>query len=320
MDPLISIIGPVYKVEAYLPQCLDSICGQTYQNLEILLVDDGSPDRCGEICDKYAARDSRIRVLHKQNGGLSDARNAGMQQMSGSYLMFVDSDDMLPPDAVQTLFETALSENAELVIGDHRRFSEMLPEENAKKKTVEVHRLTGSEAMRDMLQNGCAAWARLYQREIHQHIPFPVGEINEDEAIAIQILENCTRVVKTSEVVYYYRCRPESITTSDFAAPKMAWSKHCAENLKYIQAHHPSLEPDAAARYRGSLLWSLTEIALSDQDFTLQVDQLVSQLRKNNTLFQKTDFAFWQDRIRLFILTYFPFWVYKRLLRFKRGI
>lgn len=320
MDPLISVIVPVYKVEAYLPQCLDSICGQTYQNLEILLVDDGSPDRCGEICDQYAARDSRIRVLHKQNGGLSDARNAGMQQMTGSYLMFVDSDDMLPPDAVQTLFETALSENAELVIGDHRRFSGMLPEENAKKKTVEVHRLTGSEAMRDMLQNGCAAWARLYQREIHQHIPFPVGEINEDEAIAIQILENCTRVVKTSEVVYYYRCRPESITTSDFAAPKMAWSKHCAENLKYIQAHHPSLESDAAARYRSSLLWSLTEIALSDQDFTLQVDQLVSQLRKNNTLFQKTDFAFWQDRIRLFMLTYFPFWVYKRLLRFKRGI
>ena len=154
MDPLISVIVPVYKVEAYLPQCLDSICGQTYQNLEILLVDDGSPDRCGEICDQYAARDTRIRVIHKQNGGLSDARNAGMQQMTGSYLMFVDSDDMLPPNAVQTLFETALSENAELVIGDHRRFSEMLPEENAKKKTVEVHRLTGSEAMRDMLQNG----------------------------------------------------------------------------------------------------------------------------------------------------------------------
>ena len=319
MNPLISVIVPVYKVEEYLPQCLDSICGQTYQNLEILLVDDGSPDRCGEICDQYAARDSRIRVLHKQNGGLSDARNAGMQQMSGSYLMFVDSDDMLPPDAVQTLFETALSENAELVIGDHRRFSEMLPEENLKKKTVEVHRLTGSEAMRDMLQNGCAAWARLYQREIHQHIPFPVGEINEDEAIAIQILENCTRVVKTSEVVYYYRCRPESITTSDFAAPKMAWSKHCAENLKYIQAHHPSLESDAAARYRGSLLWSLTEIALSDEDYAGETQALLSALQSQKKLFCAAPFSYRQDRLRMWLLLHVPFSVYRAIIRFRRS-
>ena len=319
MEPLISVIVPVYKVEAYLPQCLDSICGQTYHNLEILLVDDGSPDRCGEICDQYAARDSRIRVLHKQNGGLSDARNAGMQQMSGSYLMFVDSDDMLPPDAVQTLFETALSENAELVIGDHRRFSEILPEENSKKNIVEVHRLTGSEAMRDMLQNGCAAWARLYQREIHQHIPFPVGEINEDEAIAIQILENCTHVVKTSAVVYYYRCRPESITTSDFAAPKMAWSKHCAENLKYIQAHHPSLESDAAARYRGSLLWSLTEIALSDENYAGETQALLSALRSQKKLFYAAPFSYRQDRLRMWLLLHFPFFVYRAIIRFRRS-
>ena len=319
MNPLISVIVPVYKVEEYLPQCLDSICGQTYQNLEILLVDDGSPDRCGEICDQYAARDSRIRVLHKQNGGLSDARNAGMQQMSGSYLMFVDSDEMLPPDAVQTLFETALSENAELVIGDHRRFSEILPEENSKKNIVEVHRLTGSEAMRDMLQNGCAAWARLYQREIHQHIPFPVGEINEDEAIAIQILENCTHVVKTSAVVYYYRCRPESITTSDFAAPKMAWSKHCAENLKYIQAHHPSLESDAAARYRGSLLWSLTEIALSDENYAGETQALLSALRSQKKLFYAAPFSYRQDRLRMWLLLHFPFFVYRAIIRFRRS-
>lgn len=319
MEPLISVIVPVYKVEAYLPQCLDSICGQTYQNLEILLVDDGSPDRCGEICDQYAARDTRIRVIHKQNGGLSDARNTGMQQMSGSYLMFVDSDDMLPPDAVQTLFETALSENAELVIGDHRRFSEMLPEENLKKKTVEVHRLTGSEAMRDMLQNGCAAWARLYQREIHQHIPFPVGEINEDEAIVLRILENCTRVVKTSAVVYYYRCRPESITTSAFSAPKMAWSKHCAENLKYIQARHPDLVPDAAARYRGSLLWSLTEIALSDEDYDREVQALLSALRGQKELFCAAPFSYRQDRLRMWLLLHVPFSVYRAIIRFRRS-
>ena len=319
MEPLISVIVPIYNVEMYLPQCLDSICGQTYQNLEILLVDDGSPDRCGEICDQYAARDTIIRVIHKQNGGLSDARNAGMEQMNGSYLMFVDSDDLLPSNAVQTLIEAAFSENAELVIGDYRRFSDMFPEEKTEKNAVEFHLLTGSEAMQDMLQNGCAAWARLYQRKIHQHISFPVGEINEDEAIVLHILENCNRVVKTNAVVYYYRCRPESITTSVFAASKMVWAKHCAENLKHIQDHHSSLTSDAAARYRGSLLWSLTEIALSDEDYMGETRALLSALRSQKKLFYAAPFTYRQDRLRMWLLLHFPFSVYRAIIRFRRS-
>ena len=112
--PLISVIVPVYKVEKYLERCVKSICAQTYQNLEIVLVDDGSPDQCGEMCDMFAKQDSRIRVVHKENGGLSDARNAGLDVMTGDYVGFVDSDDWIEPDMYQVLYERLIKEKAEI--------------------------------------------------------------------------------------------------------------------------------------------------------------------------------------------------------------
>ena len=115
--PLISVIVPVYKVEEFLPKCVASIRGQTYENLEIILVDDGSPDGCGAMCDGYAREDARIKVIHKKNGGLSDARNAGIDIARGEYIGFVDSDDWSEPEMYETLLTTALKENVKLVCG-----------------------------------------------------------------------------------------------------------------------------------------------------------------------------------------------------------
>ena len=111
---LISVIVPIYKVEKYLEQCVDSIIAQTYQNLQIVLVDDGSPDRCGEICDRYASENKNIVVIHKKNGGLSDARNAGIQAASGAWLAFIDSDDFIDPDMMETLYNLAVSNQAKM--------------------------------------------------------------------------------------------------------------------------------------------------------------------------------------------------------------
>ena len=318
MEPLISVIVPIYNVEVYLRHCVDSICNQTYRNLEIILVNDGSPDRCGEICDAYAARDPRIRVIHKANGGLSDARNAGLASASGSYLMFVDSDDLLPRDAVHSLISMALSENADLVIGKHVRFSDVVPDITASGISAAPQILNSAEAMKDMLESGCAAWARLYRREIHQSIPFPVGEINEDEAIVLRILENCKKILKTDVIVYFYRCRPESITSSDFSTKKLAWQKHCADNLKFIQKNYPELEADAAARYRDSLLWSLTEIAQSTGDYSEEIRALKAALQRHEQLFFTAPFSYPQDRIRMWFLSKLPFGIYRTLLHLKR--
>ncbi|MBQ9761493.1 MAG: glycosyltransferase family 2 protein [Oscillospiraceae bacterium] len=315
MEPLISIIVPVYKVEAYLGPCVDSILAQTYRNIEIILVDDGSPDCCGGICDDYANRDSRVVVIHKKNGGLSDARNAGMEIAKGDYFVFVDSDDLLPEKAVETLLEIAQRTDAQLVIGDHRRFADV-PEATGESHGYGV--MTTEEAMGDMFRNGCAAWARLYRREVHEGILYPVGEINEDEAIVLRLLERCSRVAKTDAVVYHYRCRPESITTSSFSPKKMHWPEHCAANLRIVQEKWPELEEVAAARYRGSLLWVLSEIALSNERFPEIAKSSVKQLRQHRRLFRRVPFRFRQDRIRVEVLIYLPFGFYKKMLRLKR--
>ena len=276
MEPLISVIVPVYNVEPYLRKCVDSILNQTYRNLEVILVDDGSPDGCPAICDEYAEMDHRVRVIHKENGGLSDARNAGMAVMNGDYLSFVDSDDLLPVNAIETLHRIAVEENADLVIGGHNRFEDT-PLTNTDTELF-VKRWTPVEAMADMLRNGCASWARLYRRELHQSILFPVGEINEDEAIVLPLLERCKTVAVTNEVVYYYRCRPESITTAVFNRKKMSWVKHCRDNLAFIRKKYPHLEYYAIARYQDSILWLLSEICLQKSGFELEWENLKSEL------------------------------------------
>ena len=315
MEPLLSVIVPVYKVEAYLRNCVDSILAQTYQNLEIILVDDGSPDNCGAICDEYASKDSRIRVIHKPNGGLSDARNAGMSIATGEYLMFVDSDDLLTLNAAQTLMGLAAQEQADIVIGNHLRFEEELPQIPTCSAAPNVH--TPEEAAADMLQNGCAAWARVFRRSIHEGIDFPVGEINEDEAIVLKLYDRCQRIVKTAEVVYLYRCRPESITTTSYNPKKLIWVKHCRDNLAFIRSHHPLLELDAAKRYRGSILWALREIALSPEDFTEVRKQLVKELRCNAAIFKHAPFPLRTDRLRYSLVRHCPFFVFKAMLHIR---
>lgn len=318
MEPLLSVIIPVYNVEPYLRKCVDSVLNQTYRNLEVILVDDGSPDGCGAICEEYAAKDDRVRVIHKANGGLSDARNAGLAQMTGEYLTFVDSDDWLDDHALEFLYQALTESNADFVIGQHDRVEEgtgrilQMPERKA-----DLIWMDRREAIRHMLQQGCAAWARLYKKEIHAGIEFPVNEINEDEAIVLQLLERCHTVAEIGQVVYHYRCRPESITTSSFSPKKLVWPRHCRDNLAFVRENYLELELDAAARYRGSLLWALTEIAVSEEDYSAEAESLLRDLRQNAAVFHKAPFQNPGDKLRLRILLWAPFSVYRMLVRWK---
>ena len=298
MEPLISVIVPVYKVEPYLNKCVDSILNQTYRNLEVILVDDGSPDHCGAICDAYALQDRRVHVIHKENGGLSSARNAGMAAASGEYLSFVDSDDVLPARALEVLLETLIAEQAQLAIGGHIRFSDVLPVEETTEASIRS--MTRIEAMKDLFENGCASWARLYERKIHCDVMFPDGEINEDEAIVLQLLEKCNKIAKTKAVVYYYRCRPESITTVSFNTPKLAWIRHCWDNLRYVENNYPELVPYAAARYHGSLIWALREMSILGQGMEHAWRELRRELRSNISQIRRTNL------VRALFLAYLP--------------
>lgn len=213
MKPLISVIVPVYNVEQYLKKCLDSVISQTYTNLEIILVDDGSTDLGGKICDEYASKDDRITVIHKANGGLGFARNSGLEICSGEYIMFVDSDDWLSADAVQVLYDCIVADGSDLAIGKHI-------ETHEDGNTSEVWRIKESKLLKrtDVLRQlypknilPVAAWGKLYKRGIFDNIRYTSVCIAEDLFLFPYIIEQCNKVSVSTEIIYYYYQRPNSL-------------------------------------------------------------------------------------------------------------
>jgi CDP-glycerol glycerophosphotransferase len=211
-SPIISVIVPVYMVEPYLRQCLDSLVAQTMSDLEIILVDDGSPDGCPAICDEYAGRDLRIRVIHKENGGLSDARNAGIDVARGNYIGFVDSDDWIAPDMFEYLYQGAKDYEADVVVCEY--YNVWGKKADATTRTS-VRSFSGEASMRALLQLriGNYAWNKLYRRSLWaDDIRYPVGKNYEDVRTTYRVFDRASRVVALPEVKYFYRRHDQSIT------------------------------------------------------------------------------------------------------------
>ena len=246
-NPLISVIVPIYKVERYLPKCVDSILKQTYSNLEIILVDDGSPDGCGALCDEFAVRDSRIRVIHKPNGGLSDARNAGIAIASGEYFAFLDSDDYLEPDAYQAMVALAKKYDAKLVCAG--RFDEdgetgeavlgLCPE---KEEFVPGKELVRRIFHWDHLDS--AAWDKLYARELFREIRYPVGRVVEDVPTTYRLVLLAGGAAMLPKPVCHYVHREQSITTAAISEKSFHGVENAALVYEDIRKRMPDLEPD----------------------------------------------------------------------------
>ncbi len=210
--PLLSIIVPVYDVENYLQKCIDSILAQTFTDFELILVEDGSPDNCPALCDAAAAKDARIRVLHQKNGGLSAARNAGLDVARGAWIGFVDSDDYIAPEMYETLYKAVQSTGADLALCDYAEVNvagELCPKMHS---SLSVEELTGWE----LLQKASGlmaqlAWNKLYRRAIFAQLRYPVGKVNEDLFVIPEICLNTQRAVVVPEVLYYYVQRSDSI-------------------------------------------------------------------------------------------------------------
>ena len=217
----ISVIIPVYNVEKYLAKCVESVLIQSYRELDILLVDDGSRDQSSEICDRYALQDPRIRVIHKENGGLSSARNAGIEAAEGELLYFLDSDDQIHPRALEWLYKNMMTAHADVSVGGCQRFceqNEILPESE---KREDVHCISGREAMEYLFdgeyrEETVIACGKLYHRDIWQNLRFPLGKCHEDEYVAHHVLDQAKRVVYTRQPLYFYLMRNDSITGQRF--------------------------------------------------------------------------------------------------------
>lgn len=305
--PLISVIIPVYNVEKYISECIESILGQTYKKLEIILVDDGSSDNSGKICDEYSEKDGRIKVIHKENGGLSDARNTGMSAASGEYLIFVDSDDYMIHDGIEYLYNLIIENNAQLVIGGVEKFRDDTRQviANTYDGREQIICFNKEEAMKDMFLNGCASWARLYKKDIHDRVLFPKGEINEDEAIMLRIIEKCEKLVKSNRIIYRYRYRPQSITSTSFHKKKLAWYEHCKANLSYIGPRYPDLIPYAEYRYCSSMIWCLNNMTADVKNYGEEIKRIRQELKKLLPRARKKGLLRKKEIIRAYFVSYF---------------
>ena len=212
--PLISVIVPVYKVEQYLHRCVDSILAQTYPHIEVVLVDDGSPDRCGAICDEYAQADRRVQVVHRPNGGLSAARNSGLDVCRGEYIGFVDSDDYISTEMYMqlyhdiTLYKTLLAFcHSDVRHGNHGDNKHYGQGSEARSKSYVMSRSLNESIW-------WSAWTKLYHKSLFEGIRYPEGKTNEDLPVTIRIFDRCDHIAINYNKLYYYCIRDGSITTS----------------------------------------------------------------------------------------------------------
>jgi glycosyltransferase involved in cell wall biosynthesis len=289
----ISVIVPIFKVERYLAKCIESLLNQTYNNLEIILVNDGSPDRCGEICDHFAARDNRIKVIHKQNGGLSDARNIGVKNAKGEYISFIDSDDYIHPEYYEFLVYLLKKYDADisqcdydlvyedsLILRDHRK-------DDYKEMVYEGSLDILNNLYNDNYGKTVMVWNKLYRRELFKGVTFPVGKIHEDELTTYKILFGANRLVISDRIMYYYLQRTTSIMGKGFNVDSLTLIEAYFNQIQFYRNHRLHLlEEKAAFRLEHLIRGSMNRVINYNLEGKKQVlNELIIYYRNNLNLF-----------------------------------
>lgn len=244
MRDIISVIVPIYKVERYLNECVTSIVDQTYDKLEIILVDDGSPDNCPKLCDEWASRDARIKVIHKKNGGLSSARNAGLKVASGDFIMFVDSDDFIEKTMASELLLAIKTMKTDIACCEINRY------EDGKYSLMEIfhsaidsYTVTSTQFLEKLFltEVSCASWNKLYKRNILANVFFPDGIYNEDIVFLYNLLQNKKITLSLiNKALYNYRVTPNSVTTT-FGKRNMDYLYNAQNFQKHVLDHRMDL-------------------------------------------------------------------------------
>lgn len=319
MGEKISVIVPVYNVEAYLEKCVQSILKQTYTNLEILLVNDGSTDNSGELCDQLAQRDQRIRVIHKENGGLSDARNRGIEEASSDLIGFIDSDDYIDQDMYETLYRQMLESSADLSMCGHYDVYHQIPEKQV--ATIQTWELTPQEAIKMVMEAkilSVTAVNKLYKKELFEQLRFEVGKIAEDAFIMIALIHQCRKVVATNEKKYYYVHRENSITTQKFSLKFLNVIEAYEQNAKIIKENYPNLVDTATMRLNWAYFYVLDRLLVDEQFHDKKLEDLLIKFLKSNTKYILSTTLFTNARKVAFIFLLVNRKVYKIIL--KKGI
>lgn len=321
--PLISVILPVYNVQLYICKCLDSVINQTYKFLEIILVDDGSTDSSGEICDAYGKRDCRIKVFHKQNGGLSDARNYGISKAKGEFFTFVDSDDYIDEDYVEYLYNLIKDTDYKMSICSlhvcYTNSGKIRDMGNGKQGV-----LTGKKCIEMMCYHkdvDTAAYAKLCHKSLFREVRFPKGKLFEDIGTLYLLFDRCDYVAYGFEPKYYYMIRNNSIVTSAFCRQKLDLIEMTDAMGDYIDSKYPDLKP-ATLRRRAYARFSTLNQMIDVENVQEIRDEIISSLNEMRTTVLKNPQTPWRDIIAFYLLKvgyplYSRFW--KIYVKMQRG-
>ncbi len=285
MDPLVSVVIPVYNVEPYLHECVTSVVEQTYTNIEIILVDDGSTDSSGTLCDEFALSDSRICVFHKKNGGLSDARNYGIRRSHGSLISFIDSDDYVSPDYIMHLYQALVRGKTDIATTSICIFREGEPLKEHKRDTAEFHVYDACEALEDMLYMRHLepnAFPKIYKKELFDTIQYPVGKLYEDIATTTKLIDKAGKIAYLDEKDYYYRIRPNSIQTASFNPKKLDLLDQLNVVKSIVQAKYPSVINAYYSKEQSALFNLYMNINRCDIKENLKIaDRLWAEIKNN---------------------------------------
>ena len=289
---LISVIVPVYNVERYVNRCVESIMNQTYPELEIILVDDGSTDSSGVLCDTFAEKDARITVIHKKNGGLSDARNTGIDASTGSYIVFADSDDWLDPDMIQLLYNVLKKNNADIAECSYRNVytDHILEETSCSAEVVNGDSVTALEGMLDWKYFKPVAWNKLYKRSVIQDIRYPVGRLHEDEFTTYKYYFNAKKVTYVDVSKYNYdRTREDSITGRKFSERNL---DACWAFRERVDFFYKNNIVRLQRKMNDIYCWFVLDKLEKCRQLAIQgpkVEQLLEQMQKDITFFEGKD-------------------------------
>lgn len=302
--PLISVVVPVYNVEPYIDRCINSITSQTYTNLEIILVDDGSTDNSGKKCDQYSKEDTRITVIHKVNGGLSDARNCGIEKALGDYITFVDSDDSIAPDMIEYLYSLLKKLKCRMSICSHyvayREGEKLVNQGNGKEERLDAKTCIKRMCYHDQVDT--SAWAKLYELSLFDKIRFPKGKLFEDIGTIYKAFIDSKNVACGFKPKYYYYVRENSIVTSMFSPKKLDLLEMTDKMGEDVLKVYPDLG-DAIGRRRVYARFSTLNQMLECKNWECEKNEIINYIMKNRFLVLKKKFPI-RDKIAVLVLWY----------------
>lgn len=315
MKKLISIVLPIYNVENYIEKCMESVLNQTYKNIEIILVDDGSPDNCPIICDQYVKEDNRVKVVHKENGGLSDARNAGIKVANGDYITFIDSDDYVDKDYVEFLYNTIEETDADIAIGGHRVIydsGKIIEKETHENSVLEPKKVLERILYDDGID--LSAWGKLYKRYLFNDIKFPKGRLFEDSATTYMLVDKANKIAINSISKYNYIIRKNSISNAKFSPKKMDLITSTREMNEYVKNKYPDLKNAANRRLMYAYLSTLSQLAKCKEKYPKEEKEMTDYIKTHGNEILKDKRVPKRDKFGIISLK-FGFGFYKFIWR-----